>query len=225
MRCLQFSAPLKCNWSATAALLLLFAKPIGAQPATADPAQPDEHVAVDVAKFLAGGASAFVLHEGGHLFFDILFDAKPFVTAVHFGPIPFFAVSHERATPTQEFIISSAGFWTQEATSEWLLTTRPDIRHEHAPFAKGVLAFDVLTSIGYGTVAMFKAGPAERDTRGMAAGLGVDERAIGALVMAPALLDAYRYARPSARWPVWTSRAVKLASVLLVLKQTSSDHR
>ncbi len=176
-------------------------------------------------KFLAGGASAFVLHESGHLFFDALFDSKPFVTEVHFGPIPFFAVSHETATPTQEFIISSAGFWTQEATSEWLLTTRPDIRRERAPFAKGVLAFDVLTSIGYGTVAMFKAGPVERDTRGMASGIGVDERAIGAMVMAPALLDAYRYFRPTSRWPVWTSRAVKIGSVLLALKQTSSDRR
>jgi hypothetical protein len=217
--------PRQCNWGATGALLLSLAIPLNAQTEAPDPAQPGGHAAVDVVKFLAGGASAFVLHEGGHLFFDALFDSKPFLEVVHFGPIPFFAVSHERATPTQEFIISSAGFWTQEATAEWLLTTRPRLRDEHAPFAKGVLAFDVLTSIGYGTVAMFKAGPAERDTRGMAAAIGVDERVIGAIVMAPAILDAFRYAKPSARWPVWTSRAVKIGSVLLVLKQTSSDRR
>ena len=183
------------------------------------------HSASDVVEFLAGGAVAFVVHEGGHLFFDTVFDTKPFVETVHFGPIPFFAVSHETATPKQEFVVSSAGFWTQEATSEWLLTRRPDIRHEHAPFAKGVLAFDVLTSIGYGTVAMFKAGPVERDTRGMASGIGIDERYIGAMVMAPAVLDAYRYVRPESRWAPWVSRAVKIGSVLLVLKQTSSDHR
>ena len=72
---------------------------------------------------------------------------------------------------------------------------------------------------------MFKAGPVERDTRGMASGIGIDERYIGAMVMAPAVLDAYRYVRPESRWAPWVSRAVKIGSVLLVLKQTSSDHR
>ena len=208
-----------------AALVICLARAASAQEVTATPAQPNAHAASDVVQFLAGGAVAFVVHEGGHLFFDTLFDAKPYVAEVHFGPIPFFAVTHETATPRQEFIISSAGFWTQEATSEWLLTSRPGIRGEHAPFAKGVLAFDVLTSIGYGTVAMFKAGPVERDTRGMASSIGVDERIIGAIVMAPALLDAYRYVRPESRWAVWASRAVKIGSVLLVLKQTSSGHQ
>jgi len=176
-------------------------------------------------EFLAGGGVAFLAHESAHLFFDVLFDTTPVVKSVHFGPIPFFAVSHVSATPAQEFIISSAGFWTQEATDEWLLSRRPDIRREHAPFAKGVLAFNVLTSIGYGTVAMFEAGPAERDTRGMAVASGIDERVIGAIVMAPAILDAYRYVRPASRWAPWTSRALKIGSVLLALKQTSSGRR
>jgi hypothetical protein len=106
-----------------------------------------------------------------------------------------------------------------------VLTRRPNIRHEHAPFMKGALAFDVLTSVGYGTVAMFKAGPVERDTRGMADSIGVDERFVGALVIAPAILDAYRYFNPESRWATWTSRLVKLGSVALVLKQTSSSHQ
>jgi len=208
-----------------AVLPICLARAASAQEVTATPAQPDAHPVSDAVEFLAGGAVAFVVHEGGHLFFDTLFDAKPYVTTVHFGPIPFFAVTHETATPRQEFIISSAGFRTQEATSEWLLTSRPGIRGEHAPFAKGVLAFDVLTSIGYGAVGMFEAGPVERDTRGMASAIGVDERIIGAIVMAPALLDAYRYVRPESRWAVWASRTVKTGSVLLVLKQTSSGHQ
>jgi hypothetical protein len=170
-------------------------------------------------KFLAGGALAFVTHEGGHLLFDAAFDAAPQVERVHFGPLPFFAIAHRSGlSPRREFTISSAGFWTQEATSEWLLTTHPDLRREHAAFAKGALAFDVLTSIGYGVVAMAKAGPFERDTRGMADAIGVDERAIGALVIAPAVFDAYRYFRPHARWPVWASRAAKIGRVLLVVK-------
>ncbi len=91
-------------------------------------------------------------------------------------------------SPRKEFTISSAGFWTQEATAEWLLTKRPDIRHEHASFAKGILAFDVLTSFGYGDGGVSKPGRLERDTRGMAA-TGIDERAIGAIIMVPAALD------------------------------------
>jgi hypothetical protein len=180
---------------------------------------------LDTVKFLAGGGSAFLVHEGGHVLFDTLFDAHPSIKRIHFGAIPFFAVAHTPISPRREFVVSSAGFWSQEATTEWLLTRRPHVRDEHAPFVKGALAFDVLTSVGYGTVAMFKAGPAERDTRGMADAIGVDERAIGALVMAPALLDAYRYFNPETRWAVWTSRLVKVGSAALVLRRTSSSRR
>ena len=170
--------------------------------------------------FLAGGAIALGAHEGGHLLFDGIFDANPRIESVHFGPIPFFAVTHRAGlSPRREFTISSAGFWVQEGSNEWILAARPNLRHEHAPLVKGIFAFNVLTSIGYGTVAFARAGPFERDTRGMAASVGVSERAIGALVLAPALLDAYRYFRPEARWAKWGSRSAKAASVLLVLKK------
>lgn len=158
------------------------------------------------------------MHESGHLVFDAIFDANPRIEHIQFGPIPFFAIAHRAdLSPRREFTVSSAGFWVQEGTNEWLLTTRPDLRHQHAPFVKGIFAFNVLTSIGYGTVAFAKAGPFERDTRGMSE-IGVDERAIGALVIAPALLDAYRYFRPESRWAKWASRAAKVGGVLLVLK-------
>jgi hypothetical protein len=196
-----------------------------AQEVTPPTAQPNEHSVLDTVKFLAGAGGAFLEHEGGHLLFDAIFDAHPYVKSIHFGAIPFFAVAHEPISPRREFVVSSAGFWTQEATSEWLLTRRPNFRREHAPFEKGAFAFDILTSVGYGTVAMFKAGPVERDTHGIADSIGVDERAIGAIVMAPALLDAYRYFNPESRWARWTSRLVKLGSAALVLKQTSSSHR
>jgi hypothetical protein len=181
--------------------------------------EPDRSAAAETVKFLAGGALAFVTHEGGHLLFDAAFDGKARVERIHFGPVPFFAIAHRPdLSPRREYMVSSAGFWTQEATSEWLLTTHPDLRHEPAAFAKGVLAFDVLTSIGYGIVAFAEAGPFERDTRGMATSIGINERAIGAMVMAPAILDAYRYMRPHARWAAWASRAAKAGRVLLVLK-------
>lgn len=183
----------------------------------AQPAQQEEHRIADTVKFLAGGAGAFVGHETGHLLFDVMFDAHPFLRRTQFGPFPFVAIDHEPISPRREFIVSSAGFWTQEGASEWLLTRRPGLRKEHAPVAKGVLAFDILASIGYGLVALARAGPIERDTRGMTA-TGIDERAIGAIVIAPAALDAYRYFTPDSRWAKWASRAVKAGSVLLIVK-------
>ena len=73
-------------------------------------------------------------------------------------------------------------------------------------------------SVGYGIVAFAKAGPSERDTRGMAASIGIDERVVGALIITPAVLDAYRYFNPGSRWAAWTSRGAKIGSVLLVLR-------
>ena len=111
--------------------------------------------------------------------FDLAFDASPGLARVSFGPIPFFAISHRPVGPKEEFTISSAGFWVQHGTSEWLLTTRPNLRSERAPFAKGVLAWNVLASVAYSGAAFARAGPPERDTRGMANSLGVAEPWIG----------------------------------------------
>ena len=176
---------------------------------------------VDTVKFLAGGVLGLAIHESGHLVLDVVLDASPTVKGVTFGPFPFFAITHRAdLSPRREFAISSAGFWMQDLSSEWLLTTRPTLRDAHAPAAKGVLAFNVLNSAGYACAAFARAGPFERDTRGMAGSIGADERAIGALVLAPAVLDAIRYFKPEARWAKWASRAAKLGSVLLVIKKT-----
>jgi hypothetical protein len=180
----------------------------------------DEHRTAATVKFLTGAALGLVLHEGGHLMFDAAFDARPRIRGVTFGPFPFFAITHRGdLSPRREFTISSAGFWMQELSSEWQLTKRPSLRDARAPSAKGLLAFNVLNSAGYACVAFARAGPFERDTRGMAGSIGVDERAIGALVLAPAVLDAIRYFKPDARWAKWTSRAAKAGSVILVIRK------
>ena len=155
-------------------------------------------------------------HESGHLVFDLLFDADPGIAKVDFHGIPFFAITHRSGlSPRREFTISSAGFWVQHAGSEWLLTRRPGLRDEHAPFAKGVLAFNVLASVAYAGAAFARTGPPERDTRGMASRAGMDERWVGAMLLAPALLDAWRYFHPGRKWAVWASRAAKVGMVLL----------
>jgi len=100
---------------------------------------------------------------------------KPGLGKVDFHGIPFFAITHRSGLPShEEFIISSAGFWVQNAGNEWLLTRRPDLHSQDAPMKKGVFAFNVLASVAYAGAAFAKTGPDERDTRGMAAAVSCD---------------------------------------------------
>jgi hypothetical protein len=52
----------------------------------------------------------------------------------------------------------------------------------------------------------------------MADALRWKEPWIGALILAPAVLDAIRYYRPDAKWATWGSRGVKVGMVLLVIR-------
>src|SRR4029077_20039808 len=129
--------------------------------------------------------------------------------------IPFFAITHDRRPPTEEFVISSAGFWVQETMDEFLLGRRPRLRQRHAPFAKGMLAFNTLASVAYTGAAFARVGPDERDTRGIAAAARLAEPWIGAAILAPAAFDLARYYKPEVGWLRWASRASKVAGALL----------
>jgi hypothetical protein len=177
----------------------------------------------DIAQFFAGAALGLGAHEAGHLVFDIAFRSHPGVRKVSAGFIPFFAITHEQVTPVKEFTISSAGFWVQHAGDEFLLSRRPGLRHEHAPLAKGLLAFNVLTSIVYAGAAFSRHGPAERDTNGMALAADMAEPWIGASVLAPAIIDTARYFHPHSRALVWASRGTKVAGALLVIRAATRE--
>lgn len=200
----------------------MIAAPLEAQGAgdpTSTASSSSTKRAATVGWFVAGGAIGLAAHEGGHLLFDVAFDADPGLSRVDFHGIPFFAITHrDGLTPGREFTISSAGFWVQHAGSEWLLTRRPRLRDERAPLEKGLLAFNVLTSAAYAGAAFFRTGPQERDTRGMASSAAIDERWIGIVVLAPAAFDTWRYLRPDSRTAVWLSRAAKIGGVLIVLR-------
>jgi len=198
------------HWIAAAAVLCCMAAPARAQQTAA------------VAQFFAGAALGLGLHESGHLVLDAGFGAHPGVRKVSAGFIPFFAITHEPVTPLKEFTISSAGFWVQHAGSEYLLSRRPNLREERAPVAKGLLAFNVLTSVMYAGAAFVQHGPLERDTRGMAISADIPEPWIGASILAPAVLDGARYYRPRSRVLRWTSRAAKIAGVMMILKAAGS---
>jgi hypothetical protein len=172
-----------------------------------------------IAFFLAGGAIGLGTHEAGHIATSLALGERPGLRKVDFHGIPFFAITHRSGlSPRREFLISSAGFWVQHAENEWLLGRRPNLRHERAPLAKGVFAFNVLASVAYAGAAFAKTGPVERDTRGMASASRIDERWIGAAVLAPALLDALRYFHPDVKWAAWTSRGVKIGMVVMIVR-------
>ena len=212
-----------CASPALTALLAAFFVVLLPGPGNAqDPENPPQRTASrasSAGRFLAGAATAFLAHEAGHLTVDLLFDADPRLKRVDFHGIPFFAITHRGdVSNRQRFVIASAGFWMQHAGNEVILFRRPKLRHERAPFRKGMLAFNVLASAAYAGAAFARTGPPERDTRGMAEGSRVDERWIGAMVLAPAVLDSIRYIDPEAKWALWTSRAAKVGLMLLVLR-------
>lgn len=169
---------------------------------------------------LAGAAAGLVVHESGHVMTGALFGAHPNTMPIRYAGIPFFAITHEPVTRRQEFVISSAGFWMQHAGSEWLLSSRPHLRDESAPFLKGILAFNVATSVMYAGAAIGRLGPPERDPLGMSKSLGRTgwpEPVVGVIILAPALLDGYRYLKPDQKWAVWASRGMKAAFMALTL--------
>jgi hypothetical protein len=170
-------------------------------------------------RFLGGAALGLAAHEAGHVVADVTFGATPRFKRVDFHGIPFFAISPEGELSRRElFTIASSGFWVQHAGNEWILSREPQLRAREAPFQKGILAFNVLASAAYAGAAFGRTGPVERDTLGIAKGARMDERVVGVLLLAPAVLDTMRYYKPDAKWLAWTSRAVKAGLVLLVLR-------
>lgn len=202
---------------AAVAFVLLPATALAQQPAMSTPTSDDDKGGAWA--FLGGAAVGFGAHELGHLLFDVAFDADPGVKKVSFKGIPFFAITHgTELSPRREYTVAASGFWIQHAMAEWILSRDPDIRRDRAPFRKGILAFDLVSATIYSGAALFTMGPPERDTRSMAASRGLNERWMSVLVVAPALLDLYRYFHPDAKWAAWSSRGVKVGMVLLVLR-------
>ncbi|TAK01645.1 MAG: hypothetical protein EPO39_14105 [Candidatus Manganitrophaceae bacterium] len=203
-------------------IALLFLLSLGQGRAAAE----EEWGSSDYGWFLAGGASAFVLHESAHALvaksfgFDVRLESRR-------KPIPFIVVRYDLISIKDEsgqiqytdengqpvshgaekrYATASAGINSQNISSEIILTLYPNLREEPRPFLKGVLAFDVLTSIGYALVG--RKDP-DGDLRGMSEALGVDDKLVGTLVFLPAALDAYRYFYPESRWAPWASRGAK----------------
>jgi hypothetical protein len=207
----------RCLILILAVLFWLLASPASGQQG--NPGESQQSAAGRFGKVLLGGAAGLAVHESGHLIGNWAFDSKVVVRKVNYKGIPFFALTHaRRLSPRREFVVSSAGFWAQFLYSEQILTHHQGLKDEQSPIRKGLLTFHVVTSLVYAGAAFGRTGPVERDTRGMAEALRINERWLGVLVLAPALLDTYRYLHPEARWASWASRGVKMGSVALVLR-------
>lgn len=193
-------------------LALALAASLAAAPAAPEPPPAPR----SWPRFLGGAATGLLAHEASHVLFDLAAGAGVGVRRVDYAGLPFFAITHDPVGPRAEFLIGQAGFLAQHASNEWLLAG--DLRGRPAPFRKGWLAMNLATSTAYAWAAFTRTGPAERDTRAIADAARVDERLVGALVLAPAALDAWRYARPDAKAPRWISRAFKVALLALVLR-------
>ena len=186
----------------------------------------EEWAGADLGWFVAGGVSGFALHEAAHAATAVAFGVRPRL-GVRRRPIPFLVVRYNfdvvqdrtghiryldrngnplRHGAEKQFAIVSAGIDSQEITSELILSLDPNVRVEPHPYLKGVLAFDLLTAAGY---ALFGRNDPNSDVRGMAEALDVNDRVIGALVLLPAAVDAYRYYFPESVWAPWTSRSAK----------------
>ena len=167
--------------------------------------------------WLGGGLAGLGIHESGHVVTSGLFGAEPSIRAIRSGPIPFFAITHRNGVPdSQEALISGAGFLSQHVTSEIVLSRRATGDSVSA-FEKGLLGFHVATSAAYAGAAFARYGPHERDTRGIADATHTDERVIGALVLAPAAFDTWRYFRPESKVARWGSRLSKVAFLGVIL--------
>lgn len=170
--------------------------------------------------FLAGGVTGLAVHEAGHVTAGIMFRANPATMPIRYAGIPFFAITHDPVTRPREFVISSAGFWVHHAGSEWILTARPRLVEESAPFLKGMLAFNIGTSVMYSGAALLRIGPPQRDPLGMADALGRrgwPEPVIGVMILGPAMLDAYRFVKPGHARVAWASRGLKAVLMALVV--------
>ncbi|MEQ1756836.1 MAG: hypothetical protein ABL986_00860 [Vicinamibacterales bacterium] len=199
-------------------ILLAHASSTEAQDAVAAADEPRASRVETAVRSLAGAALGLGIHEGGHLTFDLLLGTTPGLERVSYAGIPFFAITHDPVSPAREFTISSAGFWSQHLSSEWLLTRHPRLRYERAPLRKGMLAFNVLVSVMYAGAAIGRTGPDQRDTRGMAVSARMAEPWVAPVILAPAVLDTLRYLKPESRAARWASRAAKVGGVLLVLR-------
>ncbi len=187
-----------------------------------------------VALTATGFVTAFVVHEACHAVANLAFGNVPTLEPVRFlGVVPFFAISPGihcaggactkrngapfYPGPRGYQIIVGAGIVCQEVTDEIILTARPRIRTERAPFLKGMLLFNTAASVAYGIANLAGIEPPEGDVRGYDSVARVPHGVLAATVLATAALDVARYFLPDEAWLPWVSRGTKVVTIGLLV--------
>jgi hypothetical protein len=210
-----------------ASLLLVAARARAQPPADPEPPWPRPTLA-DVSIAAGGFVTGFLAHETGHLVANWAFGNAPTIrTGLAAGFVPFVFVEPRidcGSTPgvcreangdvfeagrRGKFVIVTAGFEVQHVISEVLLDVSPDLRWQHAPFRKGLLAFNVSTSLFYAIASWTGIEDPRGDLANAARASGLPSGVIAAAIAVPAALDLARYLRPDVRWLPWASRASK----------------
>ena len=176
----------------------------------------------------AGVLTAFLAHETGHIFANLMMGNNPhFEGTLVFGFVPFVVVSpgitcrgercvdrsgeHFAGGRRGNYFIVTAGFHVQHLLDEVLLGAEPNLRTRAAPFQKGMLLFNLFLSCLYAGGAFTGLEDPHGDLVNAATLSGFHEAWLASLLLVPVALDAYRFFVPSSRWSPWVSRGAKAA--------------
>lgn len=187
-------------------------------PNTAQGAGPSS-VGASGAMAGAGFVSAFAAHEVGHLLANVLLGNRPSLVGIRaFGFVPFFSIDprlkcarhrdecHEGngayfgGGRAGAYAVFTAGFSVQHLTNELIFSRYPNLILEDAPFAKGMLLFNIATSVGYASAAWLRVEDSHGDLGNAARVSGIPRDVLAAFLFVPALLDGVRYFKPG-----WTA--------------------
>ena len=178
--------------------------------------------------FAGGAVTALATHETCHLVANLALGNRPSFQPVTFlGFIPYFAIvpsigckggdckehngEHFWAGRPGLYTIVSAGIQCQHYEDEVILTRRPGLRMDDAPFRKGMLALNTLLSIGYVLANWTGVEPTDGDIRGIHRDGGAPRLLLGSMIFGIAAVDIARYFHPHARWLAWLNRVAKVS--------------
>lgn len=179
--------------------------------AAAQPGEHDYRRAGDYGWFALGALTAFVVHEGSHLTLDAVLRTHPTIEPVRLGRVPFFAIQPNRVrSDRQLYAIAMMGFLAEAITDDIVLTRRPHLRSNHAPFLEGMLGFNTGLDVGYSITGLANVGPPQSDVNSMARAARIPRWAVGLMLLVPAAFDVVRYVEPEAKWAPWVSRGARL---------------
>ena len=210
-------------------------------PAAATPLSPDPRTATtppeptppqftwsSAARFAGGALTALAAHESCHLITNLAMGNRPEFEPVTFlGFIPYFAIVPSIQCRNGDctkrngqsfwfgrpglYTIVSAGIQCQQYEDEVILTRRPGLRMDNAPFRKGMLAFNTLLSIGYVLANWAGVEPTDGDIRGIHRDGGAPRLLLSSMILGIAAVDIARYYYPHARWLAWLNRVAKVS--------------